>query len=201
MKLYLVRHGETELNKQYRYIGRTDVGLSAEGKRQAEALAEYLKAEGITAIYSSDLKRAAQTAGIIAKPLSINIKLTKDLREIDFGDWEGLTYAEIDALDHEYFQSWMNDPVAVAIPGGERWDRFEHRVLRAVESIVEHEKDGNVIAVSHGGPIRIIMTHLNGDDGEYFKAFWPSPGGLSVVEIEGLTRRILLENKVLYKRE
>ncbi|HZD61054.1 MAG TPA: histidine phosphatase family protein [Anaerolineae bacterium] len=196
MRLYLVRHGETELNRQFRFIGRTDVGLSSIGREQAMTLADRLKKEDITAVYSSNLRRAIQTAETIAQPLSVAVKQIADLREIDFGNWEGMTYDEIDIADHEHFHAWIADQTVVPIPGGESWQHFEHRVKNAIMSVIMDEREGNIIVVSHGGPIKLLMTYFHGDDSEYFKSFWPSPRGLSIVEITGNTMNVLLENDI-----
>lgn len=201
MRLYIVRHGETELNRQFRFIGRTDIGLSPKGRSQAKAVADRLRDENIKAIYSSDLLRAMQTAEVIAGLLSINIRSVAGLREIDFGDWEGMTYEEIDEVDHQHFHAWVNDPTAVLIPRGEIWEHFEQRVRDAINGIVESEREGNVVVVSHGGPIRLIMTYLCGGDSEYFRSFWPSPGGLSIVQITEKGAQVLLENGISYKED
>src|SRR3990170_2078575 len=99
LTIYLVRHGETELNKEYRFIGTTDATLSDEGEEQAREVRKQMSNIPLSAIYSSNLLRAAQTAEIIAVSRNIEIQVKHDLREIDFGRWEGLTYYEIIEFD------------------------------------------------------------------------------------------------------
>lgn len=186
MRLYLIRHGETNSNKDFRFIGNTDDPLSEEGLVQAKETAASLIGVDIKAIYSSDLKRAMQTAEIIAKSHSLEVKAKNSLREIDFGDWELLTYDDIDVLYHDIFKRWLADPVNTQIPGGESWKQFRGRILFAVKEIVDQEKDGNVIVVLHGGPIKLLVSYLNGDDPMFFKSFWPAPGSVNIVEIPRL---------------
>jgi alpha-ribazole phosphatase len=183
MKLYLIRHGETELNKQSRFIGRTDIGLSEKGKLQAEALAKRLCSVDIKAIYSSDLLRAVQTAEPIAICHNMSINLDKSLREIDFGAWEGKTYSEIEELDSVHLHAWLEDPVNTNIPDGEPWQDFKNRIKEAIDRIIKAEKDGDIVVVSHGGPIKLLVSHFNGGGKEFFKSFWPLPGSISTIEL------------------
>jgi len=200
MRLYLVRHGETELNKEFRFIGRTDVGLSESGISQAKSVAEHLSEKKIKAVYSSDMLRAVQTAEIITEPFGLNVKLLEGLREIDFGSWEGLTYYEIEEMDGDHLAAWIEDPMNINIPKGETWEHFESRVLEAVNRIIKEEKDGEVIIVSHGGPIKLLVSHYYGRDPEFFNSFWPSPGKMSAVEIRGDEAQILVLNDKAFVR-
>lgn len=201
MKIYLVRHGETTLNRLFKYIGSTDVDLTKKGVRQAEALSQRLQQSNIKAVYSSDLLRARRTAEAIATAHNLHIKPVSGLREIDFGAWEGLSYYEIDAKDHDNFHAWLTDPEQALIPQGEKWRDFKSRVLGSVYKIIDEEKDGNVVIVSHGGPIKVIMGHFNGDDPAFYKMFWPSPGSLSVVEVVDYKAKVLLLNEQVYTPE
>lgn len=198
MRLYLVRHGETELNKEFRFIGRTDVGLSESGRLQAKKVAERLSEKKIKAVYSSDMLRAVQTAEIITEPLGLNAKLLEGLREIDFGNWEGLTYYEIEEMDGDHLTAWIEDPININIPKGETWEHFESRVLKSMSLIIKEEKDGEVVIVSHGGPIKLLVSHYYGRDPEFFNSFWPSPGTVSVVEITGDKAQILVLNDKVF---
>ncbi|MDP2210752.1 MAG: alpha-ribazole phosphatase [Candidatus Aquicultor sp.] len=191
MRLYLIRHGETKLNKEFRFIGRTDPALSEQGESQARALAERLADEDISAIYASDLLRATQTASIIADNFGVDVIETEGLREIDFGDWEGLSYNEIMERDKETLDSWIENPTGVDIPGGESWPAFAARVNAAFDDILKNE-DGDAIAlVTHGGPIKLLMTRFHGGDPHFFKSFWPQPGGVNIVEIDDKTVNVI----------
>jgi len=191
MKLYLIRHGETKLNKEFRFIGRTDPALSAQGESQAQALAERLADEDISAIYASDLLRATQTASIIAGDSGVDVIETEGLREIDFGDWEGLSYNEIMEHDKETLDSWIENPTGVDIPGGERWRDFAARINAAFDDITQNENGDAIALVTHGGPIKLLMTRFHGDDPHFFKTFWPQPGGINIVEIDDKTVNVI----------
>jgi len=198
MRLYLVRHGETEFNKEFRFIGRTDVGLSENGRLQAIIVAERFSKKKIKAVYSSDMLRAVQTAEIITEPHGLNVKQVEGLREIDFGNWEGLTYYEIEEMDGDHLSAWIEDPININIPRGETWEHFESRVLKSISRIIEEEKNGEVIIVSHGGPIKLLISHYYGRDPEFFNSFWPLPGTVSAVEITGGKAQILVLNDKIF---
>ncbi|MBS3908220.1 MAG: alpha-ribazole phosphatase [Actinobacteria bacterium] len=191
MRLYLIRHGETKLNKEFRFIGRTDPALSEQGESQARALAERLADEDISAIYASDLLRATQTASIIAGDSGVDVIANASLREIDFGDWEGLSYNEIMERDKETLDSWIENPTGVDIPGGESWRDFAARIDAAFDDIIENEDGGAIALVTHGGPIKLLMTRFHGDDPDFFKSFWPQPGGVNIVEIDDKTVNVI----------
>ncbi|MBC7325685.1 MAG: histidine phosphatase family protein, partial [Moorella sp. (in: Bacteria)] len=110
IRIYLVRHGETEWNNNGRYQGHTDVALSVSGRRQAELLRERFRSIPLDSVYSSDLSRARETAAVIAAPHGLTIKTEEAFREIDFGFWEGLTYQEITARYPHEWERWRQDP-------------------------------------------------------------------------------------------
>lgn len=142
----LARHGETDWNREERYQGHADPPLNETGRAQAEELASTLT-EPIQAIYSSDLRRASETAEIVAARLGLAVEQNPGLREIDVGSWQGLTKAEID---------------------GRRWDgeTYEHhaaRVTRALREIAARHPDGRVLVVSHGGTLRRVQQAVLGE--------------------------------------
>ncbi|HYG58537.1 MAG TPA: histidine phosphatase family protein [Symbiobacteriaceae bacterium] len=175
MKLYLVRHGETAGNIQHRYVGWQDPPLTRHGLRQAEALARALASEPVTAVYSSDLTRAQQTARPIAACLDLPVQTRMALREVSFGQWDGLTYDEIQARDPAHLEAWLADPERVAPPGGETLAQLRARLLTALP-IAE-----GALLVTHGGPIRTLVAHFTG------RPFWDlqvPPGSVTVL-VEG----------------
>jgi alpha-ribazole phosphatase len=157
-RLWLVRHGATRWNSEQRFCGHSDIPLSAEGRRQAQWLARRLRAERITAIYSSDLLRARQTAELIAFPHSMQINVSAAWRELSFGDWEGLTYGQI-VQHHERQPDFFTDPVHAAPPGGEYLMDLVQRVQHAFTELIQKQK-GAVVLVSHGGPLRALLCTL-----------------------------------------
>ena len=145
--LLLVRHGETDWNADGRLQGHTDRPLSDYGRRQARQLAEELGGEEIEAIYSSDLTRARETAEIVGGRLGLPVELDPELREKDWGTWEGLTSVERDRVEFV----------------GESTEAHQERILRALGRISErHPGDGRVLVVTHGGSMRRVQVAAMG---------------------------------------
>ena len=145
--LLLVRHGETDWNADGRLQGQTDRPLSDFGRRQARQLAEELDGEEFEAIYSSDLARARETAEIVGERLGLAVALDPDLREKDWGTWEGLTAVERDRVEFV----------------GESTEAHQERILHALRQISErHPGDGGVLVVTHGGSMRRVQTAAMG---------------------------------------
>lgn len=162
MRLIFVRHGQTVFNHESRYQGHTDVELSDLGRRQALRVADRLRDEEIDAIYSSDLSRARVTAEEIAKFHNLPVNTDADLRECAFGDWEGLTTAEISARFPEDYAAYQRDSVANRASGGERLESVQTRVVQAIERIENRHPNATVAVVIHGGPIRGFVCHALG---------------------------------------
>jgi alpha-ribazole phosphatase len=159
-RLLLVRHGETIWNHTSRYQGHTDIELSETGREQARSLAKRLKTEKVKAVYSSDLKRAFETASILASPHNLPVKATKELREINFGDWEGLTYQEIMEEYRELASEWYQHPGKIRIPGGETFTDVKERAYNTILELARQNDPGTIIVVAHGGTIRAIICGL-----------------------------------------
>ena len=144
--LLLVRHGETDWNADGRLQGHTDRPLSEFGRRQARQLADDLEDEEIEAIYASDLARARETAEIVGERLGLPVVLDPDLREKDWGTWEGLTAVERDQVEFV----------------GESTEAHRERILRALRRISQRHPGGRVLAVTHGGSMRRVQTEALG---------------------------------------
>jgi len=166
-KLILVRHGETEWNKDWRYQGQADLPLNKEGRRQALKLAKRLKEEKISAILSSDLKRAYQTANIIAKSHHLRVKKRTALREINYGVFEGLLLEEVKKRYKTILERWWDDPLSTRIPEGETLKEFKRRVsavyVETTRRVVSTDPAGSdpqktILIVAHGGSLRIIVA-------------------------------------------
>ena len=144
--LLLVRHGETDWNAEGRLQGHTDRPLNDFGRRQAKELADRLAGEGADAIYTSDLARAKETAEIVGERLGLTVVVDPDLREKDWGTWEGLTGDERVHVELE----------------GESTEAHRDRVMGAVRRIVARHPGQRVVVVTHGGSLRRIQAALNG---------------------------------------
>jgi alpha-ribazole phosphatase len=154
-----VRHAETEMAG--RFCGHSDPDLNAQGQAQLALLAQVLSTETIGEIYSSDLRRAQSTAQAIATGRKVPVTLRPALREIYFGEWEGLSWPEIEQMDPEYARRWVDGYPHVAAPSGESFQDFEARVLKEVSRLID--RDGESIAVvTHAGVLRVVLRHLQG---------------------------------------
>ncbi len=166
MKLYLVRHGETEWNSLRRVQGRTDIDLNERGIRQAKAAAAYLKDKGIGAVYSAPLRRAFDTALEIAKIAGIpNVTVLGGLTEINFGAWEGKTDEELSTHFPEHWSdwNWVLCPELCREIGAESAMEILERALDCVDAIRKENAPGAAVAaISHTMPIKLIVAHSIG---------------------------------------
>jgi len=157
-RLWLVRHGEPAEEARHRCYGSLDVGLSGKGRAQMAQVAQDLEAESVAAIYSSPRSRALESARILSDVQSCSLEVVADLREIDFGDFEGLPYDEISARYPDLYRQWMETPTEVRFPNGECFSEMRARVLRAFEAIRRDREGQTVVIVSHGGVNRILIA-------------------------------------------
>lgn len=153
--ILLVRHGETDWNRDRRVQGHSDTQLNDTGRAQARALAADLASETVDAVYSSDLARAYETARIVAEGRGLEVTAVRDLRERHFGTWEGMT-------DDEVLERY---PWAAGGPWGdaETIDEMAARVFDALQRIADAHPDGRIVVVSHGGPVRSILVRCGVD--------------------------------------
>lgn len=155
--LYLVRHGETEWNAEGRYQGQANPALNEPGQHQAERLAEALRDIKFEAAYTSDLDRAQSTAEIIGDDTQW-IFADPRWRELSFGEWEGKRFEDIAELDSDRLRDWVKDPSACPPPGGESLQEFSERVQAAASELCKEFPNGNVLVITHGGPIRCLVA-------------------------------------------
>ena len=152
--LLLARHGESDWNAQARWQGHADRPLTERGRRQADALAERLADIALDAVYSSDLRRASETAAVVAARQGLGVEVMPELREVDVGSWCGLTREEAEERFPEGFERWRGGETGW--DDGETYEEMSERVLAAVRRIADAHPDGRVLVVAHGGPIRAI---------------------------------------------
>jgi alpha-ribazole phosphatase len=157
-RFWLIRHGEPTEEARNRCYGSLDISLSETGRTQMQQVAGYLKAESIAAIYASPRSRALQSADVLASAQSCPIEVVNDLREIDFGDFEGLAYDEIASRYPDLYRQWMEKPTQIRFPNGESFPEMRARVLSAFDAIQRQRKGQTVAIVSHGGVNRILLA-------------------------------------------
>lgn len=193
-RLILVRHGDIDADMS-RYWGRTDVPLSAAGLEQAGRLRDHLAAEKIEAVYSSDLKRALDTATVIVQHHRLPVMPCPELREIDFGQCEGLSFDEIKLRYPEVEMIWTASDHRISFPGGEcvavlaeRVDRF----LATLRSI----SVGTALVVAHGGPLRVLVCRLMGMDLSKWRQVHIERASLSIIEVNSDGGMIRLLNDI-----
>ena len=155
IRLILMRHGETDYNLQNRYCGFSNPSLNNKGIWQSKRLADRLRDISVDKVYSSDLKRAYETAKIVFKDNPVE-KL-EDLREMNFGLFEGLKHEEIINKHPKLYRSWIDNPEKVQIPNGEGLTDLSKRVNKCLSFIVSQNEDKTVALVTHSGPIRIVL--------------------------------------------
>jgi len=165
-KVILVRHGQTLWNLVMKYQGHCDVALTEKGVEQAMLAAQRLASEKITAVYASDLGRALKTAECIAQKHNLLVTAVPELKEINFGEWEGLTYEGANSQWTEEMSLLFTHPDEVIIPGGETFREVKERATMALAKLVAQHPDETIVVVSHGGTIRTLLCaalniHLN----------------------------------------
>ena len=155
-RLFLCRHGESEYNAKKIIQGHIDTFLTPKGIFQARLAGEILKRFPIEKIYTSDLRRAYQTATIIGDILGIEVIVDERIREMNFGQWEGRAYDDIYKNHIEDWSNWLKNPVACPLPSQEEFHKFEERLRGFLEDIKMKDEE-NVLIVGHGGSIQGII--------------------------------------------
>lgn len=183
-RLFLIRHGETVANRENRYIGVRDDPLSAHGETQALQLAGALAVLPFVAVYSSPLQRAYNTALPIATQHMLDVQTVDDLRECNFGAWEGLSHAEVKARspeDARRLQEWEQN-ASLAPPGGESFEAMQERVCATVERLCQAHPDQAIVLVSHVGPIKVLLCAALGAPLSPALPIFLDPATISVVD-------------------
>jgi 2,3-bisphosphoglycerate-dependent phosphoglycerate mutase len=192
-RVLLVRHGQSQGNAERRFGGHTATPLSQLGHRQAEATAAALAREGVTAIYSSDLLRAVQTAEPLARATGLEVRHTAALRERSVGLMEGLTFEEAAAAHPEEYAALLRRDFEHVLAGGESYRQLLDRAASGLDRAVEQHRGGTLALFSHTGTICILTLHLMGAlDAPHLKPVWLSSSNCGItrfsIEHGGLLR-------------
>ena len=161
-RLLLIRHGQSTWNSEHRIQGQLDPPLSNEGRRQAERVGQRIAGRHFAGFYSSDLKRAFETAQAIEAATGLQAEPMAGLREIFLGEWEGLRTDDLAQRFPEAWASWTDEPDWDLVPGGEGAALFETRVAAALDEILSRHAQGDVVVVTHGGVIQIALHRVIG---------------------------------------
>ena len=185
MKVWVIRHGESETNKAGLWTGWMDVALTEKGKQDAAMASAYLKDVSFDKIYASDLQRAYDTAAPIAKAFDLEVKTTDQLREVFAGDWQGQSFDVLEARYTQSYWTWRHDIGKGHPDGGESVANVSERVWNAVWDIVRKEQGKTVVIASHATPVRTLLCRFEGWDLSKMKEIgWVSNASISVVHVK-----------------
>ncbi|GGH01053.1 histidine phosphatase family protein [Silvibacterium dinghuense] len=160
MTLLFIRHAETDLAG--RFCGHSDPPLNTKGLKQMEQMLKELERDCIDAVYTSDLVRARTTADAIGRAFGVKPVIMPELREMFFGEWEMLSWTEIELRDPVYAQRWSAEFPHLPAPGGERFEDFQSRVLRCVKELFSWHEHGMAAVVTHAGVMRVVLQAICG---------------------------------------
>jgi alpha-ribazole phosphatase len=189
--IYLVRHGQTVDSEEKKYKGHIDVPLSEEGMEQAKRLGNYMvgmfgnginTGKGLDYIYCSDLSRAVKTAEYIAAPFGLAPHILPEMRERNFGRWEGMTFNEIRDAYPRDFDAWADNPLKFSPVGGESTEDVRDRVMPAFNDIVRANRGKQIAIVAHGGVNRVVLCEILGVPLENIFRIEQGFAGLNVIE-------------------
>jgi len=202
-RLYLIRHGETEFSGDDIFGGSKDVDLNGEGRRQINCLARRLSNENIAAIYCSALRRAIETASILAEPLKLTPQIRMGLREIHHGHWEPMKEVEVMRCFPEEYAAWQEDPFTFAPEDGETGLEVLTNALPVIREIVTNHSGQTVAVISHEATLKLILSSVLGIDLRVFRdRLALSPGSLNIVEFYNpVTTRLVLFNDISHYSE
>lgn len=168
LEIMIIRHGETAWNKGDIFRGRAQIGLSEEGLKQAEKLAQYLSQKKIKTVYCSPLQRALQTAEAIARCQQLQAFPVDGLTDLDFGKWEGVPRQEVKTKYPKIFQLWLERPDLAIIPEGESLREARKRSMNSLDKIIVKNKEGTVAIVTHRVITKVLECALLGLDDSHF---------------------------------
>lgn len=200
MRLILVRHGETQWNRENRVLGHADIELNEEGWRQAQRLALALKEEKVAAIYSSPLRRARETAQEMARFHPGEVRIDDAFKEMDAGELDGLTYEEMRERHGEFLREWMRDASSLIMPGGESLEQLQQRAWQGVERLVQRHQREVVIVVSHNFTILCIICKALGLGLSQFRRLRLNVASISSLNFGARGISLLLFNDICHLR-
>jgi probable phosphoglycerate mutase len=197
-RIILVRHGETDWNATGHIQGHSDTPLNAVGRTQAQRVARHLASEPVRALYSSDLARAFETATIIGQTLGLTVVTSRRLRERQYGAWEGLTAADIQARYPEQFAEWRARSTDFAPPQGETRAQLLARALAELQPIAGRHVGEVVAVVTHGGFCYVLINHILGSVDGDSREFTFGNASIHKLEVTGNRWSVLSMNETAH---
>ncbi|MGZ4462876.1 MAG: histidine phosphatase family protein [Gaiellaceae bacterium] len=171
--MLLARHGETDWNAERRFQGHADPQLNERGVEQARELARTLAEVPLDAVYASDLRRASETARIAVEGRRLRVHELRELREVDVGEWSGLSAAEIEQRDPEGLRRWRHGETGWR--DGESFEQMRERIVPALRALAGRHPGGRLLVVSHGAAIRAVLAHARGVSYSEHRRLQPAP--------------------------
>lgn len=195
MRLILVRHGETDSNRRGLALGRSDVALTDEGRRQAAQVAASLSRDPLAAIYASPLLRTIETANPIAAVHGLSVQVEPRLIEMDVGELEGLSFSELRELHPGLLRTWAGpDGPQTPMPGGERLMDVQTRAVEVAQSLCEKHGEDAICVVTHNFVILSLLAHALGVDLAGFRRLRHALGGITTLEMRPELCRVITLN-------
>lgn len=188
LTVFLTRHGATPRSEPEQHLGQgIDIGLSTAGRAAADALAARLAGVAFDRVVSSPLRRALETAEIVALAAGRPVEADRQVMEMDYGEWEGLTYVEIDERDLDLRRRWEEDPAGTACPGGESGDDVARRARSFLgDAIARGRRGGRILVVAHATFNRILLcVALGVPVRDYRRRFRQDPTNLTALHFPG----------------
>jgi len=183
-RFILIRHGQTGWNKQERFRGWVDIDLDETGRRQAQAAARRVSPWGVSAIYSSPLKRALATAQALADIAGLGVNAIDGITDMHFGVWQGMSIAEVKDSYPDQFDQWCNRPDALEIPDGETLEDVRIRSVAAIEELEAKHEGETIAVVTHRVVCKVLLCHLLGLDNSHFWQIEQDTTAINVFELE-----------------
>ncbi len=199
-RIILVRHGQTEWNRQERFRGWVDIDLDETGLRQAEAVAARVARWEVAAIYSSPLRRAVATAQIIANRLSLPVVPLEGINDMNFGIWQGLSIGEVKENYPELFDLWRYNPQRLEIPQGESLEDVRKRVVATIDELTARHESATVALVTHRVVCKVLLCHLLGLDNSHFWQIAQDATAINLFEITEGKATVTLLNDTCHLR-
>ena len=200
-KIFLIRHGLSEWNKLNKIQGQKNTILTELGEKQAAHMGNRLIEENIDIIYSSDLKRAYDTAKIISNIINKPLISSEAIREINFGQWEGLNTEELQEKYRDEYLTWTKEPDKLNMDGAETLEDLKHRGMKYIDHIVKENQNKNIAIVSHGVMLKVIILGLLGVDMSHYKNISLNNVSLSIVECRTYNNVLTLLNDTSHLKE